>query len=91
MRRRILILLAAAVLAMVSVAAVVAYARGADRRALDGREGRYVLLATAAIPAGTTLGDIRTNDTLPSPYRASIRSSFAISAWGVIAQTRMSI
>ncbi|NMO56182.1 hypothetical protein HH310_34015 [Actinoplanes sp. TBRC 11911] len=59
MRRRILILLAAAMLAMVSVAAVVAYARGADRRALQGQTGRWVLLATTRIPDGTTVAEIR--------------------------------
>ena len=59
MRRRILILLAATVLAALSVAAVAAYAHSADRRALHGREGRWVLLATATIPDGTTGAQIR--------------------------------
>jgi pilus assembly protein CpaB len=59
MRRRIIILLAAAVLAVVSAAMVVAYAQGSDRRALAGRKGTWVLLATGVIPADTTGAEIR--------------------------------
>jgi pilus assembly protein CpaB len=59
MRRRILILAAAAVLAVFSGLAVLAYAGTADRRALNGREGKWVLLATGTIPANTTIGQIR--------------------------------
>ncbi|GIF21846.1 pilus assembly protein CpaB [Actinoplanes tereljensis] len=60
MRRRIILLLAAFVLAGFSATAVVAYGHGADKRALDGAEGTWVLLATAAIPVDTTGADIRT-------------------------------
>jgi pilus assembly protein CpaB len=59
MRRRVLIVLAALVLAGLSAMAVVVYARGADRRAVAEREGVYVLLATERIPAGTTGAQIR--------------------------------
>lgn len=59
MQRRILILLAAAILAVLSATAVVGYARGADRRALEDREGRQVLLAVDLVPAGTSVADIR--------------------------------
>jgi pilus assembly protein CpaB len=59
MRRRLLILAAAAILAVFSGLAVVAYAGSADRRALDGREGKWVLLATGTIPAHTTVAQIR--------------------------------
>lgn len=59
MRRRLLILAAALVLAVFSGLAVLAYARSADRRALGGREGRWVLLATGTIPANTTVAQIR--------------------------------
>ncbi|GIE98422.1 RcpC/CpaB family pilus assembly protein [Paractinoplanes rishiriensis] len=59
MRRRILILMVALVLAGLSGVAVVAYGRGADRRALEGQQGTWVLLATARIPAGTTGAEIR--------------------------------
>jgi pilus assembly protein CpaB len=59
MRRRILILATAAVLAVLSGLAVLAYAGSADRRALNGREGKWVLLATGTIPANTTIAQIR--------------------------------
>ncbi|MBL7262185.1 RcpC/CpaB family pilus assembly protein [Paractinoplanes lichenicola] len=59
MRRRILMLGVAALLALLSAVAVVAYARGADRRAVEGKKGTWVLLATATIPSGTTGAQIR--------------------------------
>jgi pilus assembly protein CpaB len=59
MRRRVLILAAAAILAVFSGLAVIAYAKSADRRALTGREGKWVLLATGTIPAHTTVAQIR--------------------------------
>ncbi|GAA2650911.1 Flp pilus assembly protein CpaB [Paractinoplanes durhamensis] len=59
MRRRIVLLLVAFVLAGFSAVAVVAYGRNADERALQGGEGTWVLLATTAIPANTTGADIR--------------------------------
>ncbi len=51
--------LAAAVLACLSAVAVIAYAAGADRRAVEGKKGTWVLLATATIPSGTTGAQIR--------------------------------
>ena len=60
MRRRVLILVAAFMLAAFSGVAVLAYANSADRRALNGRQGKWVLLATVAIPAGTSISTIRT-------------------------------
>lgn len=60
MRRRVLILVAAFMLAAFSGVAVLAYANSADRRALNGRQGKWVLLATAAIPANTSGAEIRT-------------------------------
>ena len=59
MRRRILIALTALVLAGVSAAALLAYARGVDRRAVAGRQGVWVLMAGERIPAGTTGAQIR--------------------------------
>ncbi|GAA0502439.1 hypothetical protein Ade02nite_37260 [Paractinoplanes deccanensis] len=59
MRRRVLILLAALLLAGISGVAVLAYARSADRRALHGVEGIWVLVAGERIPAGTNGADIR--------------------------------
>jgi pilus assembly protein CpaB len=58
-RRRILILATATMLAILSGLAVLAYAGSADRRALNGREGKWVLLATGTIPANTTAAQIR--------------------------------
>ncbi|WP_436521364.1 RcpC/CpaB family pilus assembly protein [Actinoplanes sp. HUAS TT8] len=60
MRRRLLILLAALVLAGISGVAVLSYARTADRRALSGKEGTWILVAKQYIPAGTSGAEIRT-------------------------------
>ncbi len=59
MRRRVLIVLAALVLAGFSGVSVLLYARGVDQRALDGRRAVSVLLATERIEAGTTGAQIR--------------------------------
>jgi pilus assembly protein CpaB len=60
MRRRVLIVLVALVLGGLSAMAVLVYARGADRRAVAGREGVWVLLAHGKIPRGTSGEQIRT-------------------------------
>ncbi|MFI1987740.1 RcpC/CpaB family pilus assembly protein [Actinoplanes sp. NPDC020271] len=62
MRRRVLILLAALVLAGISGLAVLSYARSADRRALSGKEGTWVLVAKRHIPAGTSGAEIHRQD-----------------------------
>ena len=59
MRRRVLILLAALLLAGISATAILSYVRGADRRALEGKQGVWVLVATERIPAGTAGSDVR--------------------------------
>ncbi|SNY41836.1 RcpC/CpaB family pilus assembly protein [Paractinoplanes atraurantiacus] len=59
MRRRVLILLAALLLAGISGVAILAYAHSADRRALNGMKGVWVLVAKQRIPAGTKGADIR--------------------------------
>jgi pilus assembly protein CpaB len=59
MRRRVLILLAALLLAGVSGVAILAYAHSADRRALNGIRGVWVLVAKQRIPAGTKGAEIR--------------------------------
>lgn len=59
MRRRILILLVALVLAGISGIAVLSYARSADRRALSGKEGTWILVAKQLIPGGTSGAEIR--------------------------------
>jgi pilus assembly protein CpaB len=62
MSRRILIVLAALVLAGMSAVAVLVYVRGADQRAVADRAGVWVLLADKRIPAGTTGEQIRDGD-----------------------------
>lgn len=59
MKRRLFAVLVAVVLAAVGCLAVVAYVRGADRRALAGREAVWTLVADKRIPAGTTGAQIR--------------------------------
>ncbi|MCO8269829.1 RcpC/CpaB family pilus assembly protein [Actinoplanes sp. TRM 88003] len=59
MSRRVVLLGVAAMLAILSAVAVVAYASGADRRAVEGKKGVWVLLATDKIPSGTTIAQIR--------------------------------
>jgi len=53
MRRRLLAAAAALVLAAVGGTVLLAYARGADARAMAGLQTRTVLVATERIPAGT--------------------------------------
>jgi pilus assembly protein CpaB len=59
MKRRILAVLCAFVLAVVGSLAIVAYVRAADDRAVAGREAAWVLVATQRIPAGTTAARVR--------------------------------
>ncbi|GIE28405.1 hypothetical protein Ait01nite_014500 [Actinoplanes italicus] len=59
MRRRVLILLAALLLAGISATAIVSYVRGADRRALEGKQGVWVLVARERIPAETVGAEVR--------------------------------
>jgi pilus assembly protein CpaB len=85
-RRRIVMLSIAAVLALLSAVAVVAYARGSDRRAVEGKKGTWVLLATATIPSGTTGSQIRSKrlvrqvlmpaETVPSGALTKLDTSF---------------
>ena len=55
MTRRLVAILLAAVLAVVGVAAVLLYVRGADQRALNGKRAVLVYVAAQRIPAGTTV------------------------------------
>ncbi|HWS31419.1 MAG TPA: RcpC/CpaB family pilus assembly protein [Actinoplanes sp.] len=59
MRRRVLILLAALLLAIVSGAAIISYVRGADKRAVEGKQGVWVLIARERIPAATKGSDVK--------------------------------
>ncbi|GLY02633.1 MULTISPECIES: RcpC/CpaB family pilus assembly protein [Actinoplanes] len=62
MRRRIVILAAAFLLAVISGGAVLSYARSADKRALSGKAGIWVVVAKERIPDGTTGADIRSRN-----------------------------
>jgi pilus assembly protein CpaB len=58
LRRRLLAALAALVLAVVGALVLVAYAHGADRRALDGVASVPVYVVTAPIAKGTSADDL---------------------------------
>jgi pilus assembly protein CpaB len=58
-RTRILTIVLAAVLGLLGVVAVVAYAHQANQRAVAGLHAETVLVANAAIPAGTSLKQAR--------------------------------
>jgi pilus assembly protein CpaB len=55
--RRLIVVLAAVVAALVGFVAVVLYARGADQRALAGQSTTEVYVAQQVVPAGTTAAD----------------------------------
>lgn len=57
MGRRILAILAAAVIALVGAVLVLVYARGADARAVAAASPAKVYVTTSVVPAGTTLKD----------------------------------
>jgi pilus assembly protein CpaB len=59
MKRSVIAVAVAAVLAMLGCLAVLVYVRGADSRALAGKHAVSVLVATKRIPAGTTGSQIR--------------------------------
>lgn len=62
MRRRVLILLAAIVLAVLSASAVRAYTRTVDQRAIAGKQGVWVLVAGKTMTKGTTAAVVRTGE-----------------------------
>ncbi|BEL08724.1 hypothetical protein Q0Z83_069150 [Actinoplanes sichuanensis] len=59
MRRRVLILLAALLLAVMSGTALLSYLHSADRRAVEGKQGVWVLVAGRHVPAGTPGAEVR--------------------------------
>lgn len=62
MGRRVLVIFAAALVALIGVASVLVYARGADARAVEGQQPKAVYVAKAMVPSGTTLKDaVRSN------------------------------
>ena len=64
MTRRILTIILAIVLAVIGTGAVLIYAKGADKRALNGLKPVTVLVATQRIPAGTSAGTALTDGML---------------------------
>ena len=61
MGRRVLVVVAATVVALVGVVAVLLYAKGADSRAVAGQKPVDVFVAQQLVPAGTTAGDAVAN------------------------------
>lgn len=57
MGRRVLVVLAAVVVALIGVVAVVVYAQGADTRAVADQQPRTVFIAAKLVPAGTTAAE----------------------------------
>lgn len=57
MGRRIIVLIAAVVLALAGAVLVLLYARGADDRALEGQQPQTVYVSEQVVPSGTTLKD----------------------------------
>lgn len=57
MGRRVLVVLAAVVVALIGVVAVVVYAQGADSRAVADQQPRTVYIAAKLVPAGTTAAE----------------------------------
>jgi pilus assembly protein CpaB len=57
LKRRLLTITLAALLAVFGAAAVLSYVRQANDRAVAGLKAETVLMATGAIPAGTSLGE----------------------------------
>ncbi len=71
MGRRLVAILAAAVVALVGVAAVLLYAKSADSRAISGLAPEQIFVAKQMVPAGTALkdalnGDLIVKTTLPA-------------------------
>ena len=57
MGRRVLVVLAAVVVALIGVVAVVVYAQGADSRAVADQQPQTVFIAAKLVPAGTTAAE----------------------------------
>ena len=57
MGRRVLVVLAAVVVALIGVVAVVVYAQGADSRAVADQQPQTVFIAAKLVPAGTTASE----------------------------------
>ena len=91
MRRRVLTVVLALVLAVIGTAAVLAYVRQADARALAGQKAVRVLVAQQQIPGGTSAGaalraGMLTSETLPaSSVPANVVASITPDLTGLVA------
>lgn len=88
MRRRLLAAIAALLLAVVGALVLVAYARGADRRALEGEASVPVYVVTAPIAKGTdasALGDKVKAELVPAKTAAADRVRFLHDLTGKVA------
>jgi pilus assembly protein CpaB len=87
-RRRLLAALAALVLAVVGALVLVAYARGADRRALEGVASVPVYVVTAPIAKGTSAADLASKvqaELVPAKAAAADRVHFLHDLTGKVA------
>jgi pilus assembly protein CpaB len=76
LKSRLLAGLAAVVMAGIGIILVVAYAQGADRRAMDGLQPVDVLVVQQAVPAGTPVESLaKSVATKPLPTDAVTKSS----------------
>lgn len=72
MKRRIVLIVSAVVLALLGTVVVYSYINNADKRALDGVKAVTVLVASGPIPAGTPWGDVKNGKyTTTQSYPAS--------------------
>lgn len=62
MKRRIIAIVAAVVLAIAGAGLLLVYVKGADARAVAGAQPVYVYVANKVVPAGTTLKDAQRTD-----------------------------
>jgi pilus assembly protein CpaB len=68
MNRRILVIVAAVILALVGTGAVYAYVKNADTRAVADKQPVNVLIVSKRIPAGTSAQDVRSGSYLRTDH-----------------------
>jgi len=91
-KRRIIAVSVAIVVAMISGLLLLNYVAGADQRAMAGMQTREVLVITAPVPKGTTaddLGDLVTERELPAKAVAQDAVSDLASLSGRVANTNL--
>lgn len=72
MKKQLIVVAAAAVLAVLGIVALIKYAGDADERAFEGTEMVAVVQATADVPAGTPVSDISGSVTTAKVPRAAL-------------------